>query len=91
MLPNTKNVCRPKQLTARWVRELSEAMTTLCPQTKFIHSERCECTEKRVTETCFKDYLHDLQSSSCYKQKKIEIDRVLSFEVDYNQYRLAPQ
>lgn len=77
-----EEICRPAKLTCRWLREISESIHTLCPSKQII--EKCQVGKE---EKMWNEWLSDL-SGECKSSKNFnQIQRILSYEIDYNQFR----
>lgn len=76
-------VCRPKQLTCRWLTEISTAIFVLCSNDQTKSKQQCEsinkcpypihhCVKNKTNSlemnTMWQQYLKDLYSSSCFQQ-----------------------
>lgn len=79
-MQNSKEVCRPPHLTTRWVEEITDAISRVCkdPNIRRVVKSRNPEFEWRVFQS-------GLSKSYCSKSRIIE--DILSFRVDYNEYR----
>ncbi len=69
------SVCRPAKLTCRWVREITKAVSIVCPS---MPPAPCD----RNPKAAWSSYLNQLEQSKCWKDPTVQ--QILKFEIDYN-------
>ena len=75
-------VCRPAELTVRWIHEISEAISLAC-QRKDIQPVTNPCLRCATDE--WNSFYSKLVLSPCIEKKAIQ--DILEFRVDYNDFR----
>jgi hypothetical protein len=70
--------CRPEKLTCRWIKEMTEAISNICPTQKRI----IKCIDK---EKQWNDYYSKLQKTECINYQNIS--NILNGSIDYNDFR----
>lgn len=77
------SICRPERITCRWIFEISEAINNVCKDSNV--PAYIFCIKKGSAEQEWRHYFDLLSSSNCIKNPTVQ--KILNFEVDYNDYR----
>jgi hypothetical protein len=76
------DVCRPKVVTCRWMKEFSSAIHNICPTQPRI--DKCETMTSLELEAVWKSYVTNLNRSKCNTYPIVQ--QIKAFEVDYREY-----
>jgi hypothetical protein len=71
--------CRPERLTCRWVKEITESISNVCPSIRRV--QKCKDANKEWSR-----FTSELNKSPCSNHPTVT--KILKFEIDYNEYRI---
>lgn len=73
--------CRPERLTCRWVKEITESISNVCPSIRNV--QKCNDADMEWSK-----FTSKLNKSPCISHPIVV--KILRFEIDYNEYRIGP-
>jgi len=72
-------MCSNTRKTCRWLREISTAVSILCPNLSIID----KCGTYSDNEIIYKMWVKELEKNKCYKNEKVQ--DILEYKLDYNE------
>ena len=75
-------VCRPKKLTCRWLREITGVIDTICRHNGMNNIGYIAYCNEDNTGKIWETYLKNLHASKCYSNSTVQ--DILYYRVDYN-------
>lgn len=74
-------VCRPKNITCRWLLEITRSISVVCYRNHTLEIQKCTKGQEEAIWKSFMSHFK-LEHSSCHKNKTVQ--SILNFDMDYN-------